>query len=443
LLTLNLLALLALALASYLAALNMALMGLSRLSLQHRMEERDLVEQGRWLADRLDSAVSMTALLRTAMRLAFFAIVLVAIVGLHEETRFTLAAVTFADVAWAGALSVVLLWLFTSVLAGAIARYSGVALIAGSMHVVHVMTIAGLPLRWVIRVVDEMVKRLSGANMRQEDEIEAQLLRSIEETHLQGGLDEDAATLLENVVEFGSTDVGEVMTPRTDIKGIELTDDLVTIRRHIIEAGHSRIPVYRENLDNIAGILYVKDLVPYLGQEVEDFKLEPLLRKPIVIPETKPVRELLADFQKSEVHMAIVIDEYGGTAGLATIEDVLEEIVGEIHDEHEAAAASGAEPALTRTDESLAEVDGRFRIDELNEELELDLPEEEEYDTVAGFLLAKFGRVPEAGETVESNGAKFTVLAATATHIQKVGIELLEPELAKTNGRSNGSDAVK
>src|SRR5690606_10531679 len=117
---------------------------------------------------------------------------------------------------------------------------------------------------------------------------EARLLRSIEETQLQGGLDEDAATLLENVVEFGSTDVGEVMTPRTDIDGIELTDDLPAIRQLIIEAGHSRIPVYRENLDSIVGILIVKDLVPYLGEQVPpDFRLEPLLRKPIVVPETK------------------------------------------------------------------------------------------------------------------------------------------------------------
>jgi putative hemolysin len=154
---------------------------------------------------------------------------------------------------------------------------------------------------------------------------------------------------------------------------------------------------------------------------VEDFKLEPLLRKPIVVPETKPVRELLSDFQRSEVHMAIVIDEYGGTAGLATIEDVLEEIVGEIHDEHE--PGEDDEPTFVRLDDAHVEVDGRYRIDDLNEELELELPEEEEYDTVAGYLLAQFGRVPEEGETVEANGATFTALKTTPTHIQKIGIE--------------------
>jgi putative hemolysin len=421
---LNWLALLALALAAYLAALNIALTSFSRLALERRMEERGHGDAGRWLSQRLDPAISITALLRTAARLSFFALVLVGIVGLHEETALTLGAVRIADIAWAGLVSVLLLWLLTSVLSAAIARYAGVGLIAGSMGLLRLLAVVGLPLRWVSDAIDEAVKRLTGANLRQEDEAEAQLLRSIEETQLQGGLDEEAAALLENVVEFGSTDVGEVMTPRTDIEGVELTNDLTAIRRHIIEAGHSRIPIYRENLDNIVGILYVKDLVPYLGQEVPDFKLEPMLRKPIVVPETKPVRELLADFQKSEVHMAIVIDEYGGTAGLVTIEDVLEEIVGEIHDEHE--PGEDDEPMLTRTGERTAEVDGRFRIDELNEELDLELPEDEEYDTIAGFMLAKFGRVPDTGESFESHGARFTALLATPTHIQKVGVELLE-----------------
>jgi putative hemolysin len=308
-----------------------------------------------------------------------------------------------------------------------------VQLIAMSVPMLRGVVLLARPLRFIDRIVDEAVRRLTGANLATEDEAEAMLLRSIEESHLQGGLDEEAATLLENVVEFGSTDVGEVMTPRTDIDGIELTDDLPAIRKLIIEAGHSRIPVYQGNLDNILGILYVKDLVPYLGQTVRDFKLESLLRKPIVVPETKPVRELLSDFQRSEVHMAIVIDEYGGTAGLATIEDVLEEIVGEIHDEHE--PGEDYEPTLVRESDTHAQVDGRYRIDDLNHELGLDLPEDEEYDTIAGFMLAQFGRVPNEGESFESHNARFTAAVASPTHIQRASIELLEP--AAVNGRED------
>lgn len=427
---LNWLALLALLFATYLAALNVSLMSVTRHGLERRLEARGRGIAGAWLAARLDLAVSSTALLRTTFRLCFFALILIDFAGVGTGSELLVS-----HLVWSGLISIGFLWLFSSVLATAIARYVGVQLIASSIPVLRAVVILARPLRFINSLVDEVVRRLTGANLGAEEEAEAQLLRSIEESHLQGGLDEDAATLLENVVEFGSTDVGEVMTPRTDIDGIELTDDLPAVRKLIIEAGHSRIPVYQGNLDNIVGILYVKDLVPYLGEPVKDFKLEPLLRKPIVVPETKPVRELLSDFQRSEVHLAIVIDEYGGTAGLATIEDVLEEIVGEIHDEHE--PGEDDEPTLTRVDDVHIEVDGRFRIDELNYELSLTLPEDEEYDTVAGFMLAQFGRVPDEGESFESHNARFTAAVTTPTHIQKAAIELLEP--AVVNGREESS----
>jgi putative hemolysin len=431
---LNWLALLTLVLAAYLSALSQALTTYSRHMLQRKLEARGMSAQGLWLTERLNAAASITALLRTAFRLVFFVILLVDFVGMGEGAQLTWQAIIIS-----GVITVIVLWLFTSVLSSAISRYAGVGLIAGSIPLLRVLTVLGRPLSIIITFVDETVKRLTGANLNQEDEAEASLLRSIEETHLQGGLDDEAATLLENVVEFGSTDVGEVMTPRTDIVGLELTNDLAAIRKLIIKGGHSRIPVYEGNLDSIIGILYVKDLIPYLGQDARDFQLKPLLRKPIVVPETKHVRELLADFQRSEVHMAIVIDEYGGTAGLATIEDVLEEIVGEIHDEHE--PGEDDEPTLVRLDDAHVEVDGRYRIDDLNEELELELPEEEEYDTVAGYLLAQFGRVPEDGETIEANGAKFTAIKTTPTHIQKIGIEILEP--APANGREMPTNGRK
>jgi CBS domain containing-hemolysin-like protein len=313
------------------------------------------------------------------------------------------------------------------------------ALVAGALPLLRGLSLLCSPLTRSLAFIDEVVRRLTGANLRErEDEAEAELLRSIEDTHREGALDERAAALLENIVEFTSTDVGEVMTPRTDIEGIELSNNLPAIRSFIIESGHSRIPVYEENLDHIVGILYVKDLVPHLGEEVDNFQLRPLLRQPIVVPETKPVRELLADFQRSEVHMAMVIDEYGGTAGLVTIEDVLEEIVGEIHDEHD--LDDEPEPTLVEVDEMRCEVDGRYHIDDLNEQWDLDLPEDEEFDTIGGFVLAALGRVPEVGESFESHAARFTALAATPTHVQKVGIERLQ--LADGNGekrrRGNG-----
>jgi putative hemolysin len=222
-------------------------------------------------------------------------------------------------------------------------------------------------------------------------------------------------------VDFATTDVGEVMTPRIDIEGIEFTDDLAVIRSFISEEGHSRIPVFEEDLDHIVGILYVKDLVAFIGEDAADFQMRPLLRSPIVVPDTKPVKDLLVDFQSAEVHMAIVVDEYGGTAGLVTIEDILEEIVGEIYDEHE--DGDDEEPDLSENADGTWEVDARFHIDDFNEALDLHLPEDDEFDTVGGWALALAGRVPNPGEVIEDSGVRCTVIAAMPTHIVRLKVE--------------------
>jgi CBS domain containing-hemolysin-like protein len=413
--------------ATWLAAVKLALLLLGRLAAAQHLEERDKPRGARWLSARFDSTIFAASLLRTVARLTFFVFILAEVIELGPDS----SALTWTDLLVAGAIAAPLLWIFTSVLASALARYAAAGLIARGLPFIRAMTWVCLPLTKAVSFIDEAVRRLSGANLRQEEEREAELLRSIEETQREGGLDEDAASMLENVVEFTSTDVAEIMTPRTDIDGIELASDLPSIRAFISEVGHSRIPVYKENLDHVIGILYVKDLIPFLGQDANNFKLEPILRQPIIVPETKPVRELLADFQKSEVHMAIVIDEYGGTEGLVTIEDVLEEIVGEIRDEHEPAGEE--EPSLIALDETHAEVDGRYHIDDLNERLGLRLPEDADFDTVGGFVLAKLGHVPSAGETFESHDARFTALATAPTHVQRVAIELLRAP--KPNGQ--------
>jgi CBS domain containing-hemolysin-like protein len=413
--------------ATWLAALKLALLQLSRSTAAQQLEARGKPRGARWLSARFDSSIFAVSLLGTVARLAFFALVLPEVVELGPER----AALAWPHLLIAGAIAVPLLWIFTSVLAAALARYAAAGLIARGLPLIRAMTWLCFPLTTAVSFIDEAVRRLSGANLRQHEEREAELLRSIEETQREGGLDEEAASMLENVVEFTSTDVAEIMTPRTDIDGIELSSDLPAIRSFISEVGHSRIPVYKKNLDHVIGILYVKDLIPFLGQDANNFKLEPILRQPIIVPETKPVRELLADFQKSEVHMAIVIDEYGGTEGLVTIEDVLEEIVGEIRDEHEPAGEE--EPALVTIDETHAEVDGRYHIDDLNERLGLHLPEDDDFDTVGGFVLAKLGHVPSEGETFESHEARFTALATAPTHVQRVGVELLRAP--KPNGQ--------
>ena len=422
------LAAVALVAAIWLAALTLALVQQSRAAAAQQLEERGKPKGAQWLSARFHTAIFAASLLRTVARLAFFALVVAEVVELGGPER---AALTWTHLLIAGVIAVPVLWVFTSVLSAALARYAAAGLIARGLPLIRAMTWLCFPLIKAVSFIDEAVRRLSGANLREQEDREAELLRSIEETQREGGLDEEAASMLENVVEFTSTDVAEIMTPRTDIDGIELTDDLAAIRSFISEVGHSRIPVYKENLDHVIGILYVKDLIPFLGQDADNFNLEALLRQPIIVPETKPVRELLADFQKSKVHMAIVIDEYGGTEGLVTIEDVLEEIVGEIRDEHEPAGEE--EPSLVSIDETHAEVDGRYHIDDLNERLGLRLPEDDDFDTVGGFVLAQLGHVPSEGETFESHDARFTALATAATHVRRVAIELLRAP--KPNGQ--------
>lgn len=228
------------------------------------------------------------------------------------------------------------------------------------------------------------------------------------------------------------------MTPRTDIEAIELTDDLNAVRDQINDHSHSRIPVFHESLDQIVGILYVRDLVRYFGRSAGDFSLRSIVREPLRVPETKPIGELLRDFQRAEVHMAVVVDEYGGTAGLCTIEDVLEEIVGEIHDEHE--PQDELPPVMNRVSDTRFEADGRVPIAEVNERLGIGLPEDGDFDTVAGFLLDRFGRVPLKGERDEVPDAVFEILAATPTRIDRIAIILRsEPDgRAQADGNSRG-----
>ncbi len=407
----------ALAAGTYVSALKLALVQSSRTAIGSLLEEAGRERAAAWLARRYHFALFAASLLRMVTRVGFFMLVLAQVVDLR-----TAASLTWTDLALSGLISVTLLWVFTSVLGGAVARHSGPRLIASNLVVIEVMTWACFPVTWAVSFIDEAVRRLAGAAPQGEESQE--LLRSIEETHREGGLDEESASMLENVVEFTSTDVAEIMTPRMDIQGIEVTDDLAKVGAFLARSGHSRVPVYRDSLDHIIGILYVKDLVRYLGREAGDFRLESLLRQPIFVPETKPVRELLADFRRSEVHLAIVVDEYGGTEGLVTIEDVLEEIVGEIRDEHE--GGDEGVPSLHAVDERRAEVDGRYRVGDLNQRLGLSLPEDQDYDTIGGFVLATLGHVPTVGETFESHGARFTALSTAPTHVRKVGIELLE-----------------
>jgi len=235
------------------------------------------------------------------------------------------------------------------------------------------------------------------------------------------------------------------MTPRTDVVGIEKHSTLEQIRDIILSEGYSRYPVYDDSLDNIVGVLYVKDLLPLVGAngvDVEsEFKLREVVRPALFVPETKTLRDLLAEMQQRKVHMALCLDEYGGTAGLVTIEDILEEIVGEIQDEYE--LEEKAEPDIVRVDETTAEADGRAYIDDVNDALEIELPEDEDYDTIGGFVFAQLGHVPEVGESFDYEHLQITVLDAEKTKVNRVKIEQREQAAAEARPSESESPSGK
>ena len=234
--------------------------------------------------------------------------------------------------------------------------------------------------------------------------------------HLQEG---QARELLRSLVEFRETMVREVMTPRPDIVAIDAQATLGELHALVREQQYSRIPVFRETLDNIVGFISIKDLI-LLSTAQSDQPITPLVRPAYFVPETKRVPELLKEFQRKRVQAAIVVDEYGGTAGLVTLEDLLEEIVGEIRDEYDLEA----EPVLEENDGSFV-FSGRTHIKELAERLHVEIGEGEGYETVGGYLMAHVGRVPAVGETFEIDRLSVEVLEAERRRITRVRVRRL------------------
>jgi len=239
--------------------------------------------------------------------------------------------------------------------------------------------------------------------------------------------EEEAREIYLTALRFRNVPVSEIMTPRTDMVSVEDDATLEAVRQMALKCGFSRIPVFHENRDNIVGVLYAKDLLAHAANgKWEQTPLTDILRNPYFVPETKPVGELLNEFQARKVHIGIVLDEYGGTAGVVTIEDIIEEIVGEIEDEHGVKTAEGGPMRLL--DPRTAEADGRVPVDELNEVLNLDLPEDEDFETVGGLISFTLGRIPESGEEFVRGNVRFHVLDADHRRVKRVRVQLLSAE---------------
>jgi putative hemolysin len=275
------------------------------------------------------------------------------------------------------------------------------------------------PIVALLTGITGIVTRWFGVETQREASISTEeLMLIVERGGEQGVLEAEEEQMIHAVIELGDRRVHEVMVPRIAIVALPVETTIDAAIDTIVGEGHSRIPVYEETVDEIVGILYAKDLLPFLKDGAEPRpNLRTLLRTPVFVPESMTIDDLLHELQRRKVHIAIILDEYGGTAGIVTIEDLLEEIVGEIQDEYDV-----EEPLVERLSDDEARIDGRASIDDLAEtfDLELDLDDEDEYDTVGGLIFHRIGGVPNAGDHVQVNGLVLTVESTDGRRVGKV-----------------------
>lgn len=325
----------------------------------------------------------------------------------------------------------VLVWLFGTVIPISIAEHAAEKTIyrwAGAVRGIHVLM---GPAAAMTGAMDELVRRMVGGKpIDAAEAVESEILEAVEDGEREGQIDEGEREMIEAVVEFRSRTVEQIMTPRTEVAALEYSDNLAIVAARVKEIGHSRVPVFSGSLDSIDGMLYAKDMLHYMIAEPDKqgagFVLRRLLRPAVFVPETKTVRELLAEMLENRVHVAMVADEYGGTAGLVTFEDIVEEIFGEIQDEYEPPAPEDAPSVDIDPEAMTARVDARLRIDEANDRLEslgLRLAESEDYDTVGGLVVVTLGRIPTPGESVSVRGVSVIVLEAEPTRVTRVRVE--------------------
>ena len=276
------------------------------------------------------------------------------------------------------------------------------------------------PIVWALERVTDGVNRILGVRDVDRDASSTEELKLlVERGGEQGILEAEEEQMIHPVIELGDRRVHEVMVPRISITGLPATAGLTEAIDRIVEGGHSRLPVYEESVDEIVGILYAKDLLPFLKNGAQPVpSLRTLLRTPVFVPESMSIDDLLHELQRRKVHIAIVLDEYGGTAGLVTIEDLIEEIVGEIQDEYDI----DEEPMVVKLSDDEARVDGRAPVDDLEEvfDTSLGLEDDDEYDTVGGLIYHRIGGVPNPGDEIDVDGLHLTVETTDGRRVGKV-----------------------
>ena len=236
----------------------------------------------------------------------------------------------------------------------------------------------------------------------------------------EGTLQEEESEMIQSIFDFNEKTVGEIITPRVDIVGLKSTETLDKAMDIIGEKQFSKIPIYKDSIDNIKGILYAKDIIPYLSGSRPEMDLLKITREPYFIPETKPIDELLKEFKTKKTNIAIAVDEWGGTSGIVTLEDIVEEVMGELRDPYDR-----EEYEIIRKKNGNIITDGSIKIYDLEENLDIEFPEERDYDTLAGFILDFIGDIPQKGKEVEFQKYLFKVIKLDSNRLDKIEIRSL------------------
>lgn len=316
---------------------------------------------------------------------------------------------------------------FSEVLPKAVAKRYFTAVASVSIRLIRIPYFLFYPVTWLYAELTQMIfKKVGGGHTPGPftfDEIEYML-------DMNGEEENDHTRLLRSVVEFPDTLVREVMVPRTDVVALSTEMKSPEIMRTLVECGHSRLPLYQGSLDNIVGVFYAKDLMRYHADHgtFEGFDPARFQREPYFVPESKRIAELVSEFQRQRMHIAVVVDEFGGTAGIITLEDIVEEIFGDIQDEYD------VEPTqITELGDQKLMADARVPIYEIEEYYDLELPDHPDYETLAGFILAHSGSVPSTGAIFEVHGLRFEVVEADAKKIISITIEPLPDQSVEVN----------
>ncbi|MFW5856996.1 MAG: hemolysin family protein [Planctomycetota bacterium] len=268
----------------------------------------------------------------------------------------------------------------------------------------------------------------AGDEEEEDEEDREEIIAAVTDGEHEGVVEEDEREMIVNIFDLKNSDLSDIMTPRTDVCAISIGASVEDAVALALERGFSRIPVYEETRDNIRGIFHVKDALELWGRDSTAYPpLGDILRPPIFVPETKNVGELLRELQERKTHIAVVLDEYGGTAGVVTIEDVVEEIVGEILDEYD----TEEDVLLREVGEGIYDVDARTHVHDMNEALGARLlPEDRDYETIGGFILDQLGHIPAPNENLVWSGVQFTIVSSDERKVGRVRVRLLPEQEA-------------